>query len=184
MEGLLDIIGIGASAATGGLFGAVVRLLPDIGKGVLGFFQAKADRAHELAMRKLDIEAAREGHEQRIREADTAGNWEVAGKTLDAYREALASQGQITGVRFIDALNQSVRPVVTYYFLALYGLTKFVGFGYAWLVEKATIKAAWPILWSPADSTMLFAILGFWFVDRQLGKEKTAKLQPWTSSRS
>lgn len=184
MEGLLDVIGFGASAATGGLFGALVRLLPEAGKGIMGFFQAKADRAHELSMRKLDIEAAREGHEQRIREADTAGNWEVAGKTLDAYREALASQGRMSGVPFIDALNQSVRPVVTYYFLALYALTKFVGFGYAWWVEKAALKDAWPILWSPADSTMLFAILGFWFVDRQLGKSQATRLQPWTSSRS
>lgn len=184
METVLNILGVGASAATGGLFGALVRLLPEAGKGIIGFFQAKADRAHELAMRKLDIEAAREGHEQRIREADNAGNWEVASKTLDAYRTALEAQGRPSGVPFIDAMNQSVRPVVTYYFLALYALTKFVGFYYAWAVEKSSLKDAWPILWSPADSTMLFAILGFWFVDRQLGKSQATRFQPWTSSRS
>ena len=179
MEDLVGLLGTGAAAAIGGPIGAAIRLLPALFSGIGKMLTAKADRAHEIAMRKLDAEIAAKGHEQRIRETDAAGNWEIQGKTLDAYREALAAQGKPSGVAWVDAMNQSVRPVTTYYFLALYAATKLIGFVYAWLHDGAKLPQAMAILWGPADTAMLFGILGFWFVDRQLGKAP----QAWNSYR-
>lgn len=177
---VLDLISGGAAAAIGGPVGALLRLLPAAGSAVMGHFRAKADRAHEIEMLKLQADIAKQGAEQRLREQDNVGYWDTAGKTLEAYQIALKGQSQITGVRWVDGMNQSVRPVVTYWFLFLYSVAKVAGFLYAWLHEGAKLTVAMPILWSQADTAMLFGILGFWFVDRQLGK---AQAQQWNSFR-
>jgi hypothetical protein len=178
---LLDLATSGVAAALGGPVGAAIRLVPALFSGIGKMLTAKADRAHELAMRKLDAEIAQKIGEQKMREVDAVGAWEVQNKTLDVYKEAMAQQARPSGVAWVDGMNQSVRPVTTYYFLALYAITKFTGFFYAWLHEGAKLPEAMSILWSPADTAMLFGILGFWFVDRQLGKTQVPA--GWTSSR-
>lgn len=175
MEWLTDALGIAGSAATGGLVGALLRLIPWGIEKVTGLIQASADRAHELAMRKLDWDIAKEKGEQDIRALDAKGGWEAQSKQMDAWVEALKGQAQLTGVKFIDAVNQSVRPFATYYFLALYGFSKLAMFGIAAFSEEIGAKNALAILWTPADMQMLCGILGFWFVDRQLGKVAGAK---------
>lgn len=170
MEWLTSLLGGAASAATGGLFGAAVRLLPAAGAGIARIFTAAADRKHELAMRELDWKIAQQQGEQKIRELDAAGGWETAGKTLDAMREALRGQEAPSGVAWADAMSKAVRPITTFYFLAMYGLVKVAMFTLAMMDETVTTSAALPILWGAADSQMFFGILGFWFVDRQLGK--------------
>src|SRR3990167_2927739 len=166
MDGLISIFEAGASAATGGLIGALIRFVPEL----LKIWTAKADRAHEIAMRKLDKEISESGAEQRIRQADVEGAWAAESKQIDALREALAQQGKITGIRFIDAMNQSVRPVITYWLLGLYSVMKFVMFAVAQSDPNVGPANALPILWGYADTQMLFGIISFWFVDRQLGK--------------
>ncbi|MES6494306.1 hypothetical protein U6K29_12305, partial [Cutibacterium acnes] len=47
--------------------------------------------------------------------ADAA--WNVG--ALETLREAVAAQGQRSGARWADALSSSVRPVITYWFMAL-----------------------------------------------------------------
>lgn len=183
MEDLMSVLGLGASFATGGvgaLAGAVVRLLPAAGTAVMSYFREKADRAHEYKMRELDRQIAKDGSEQRIREADVAGHWEAEGRLLDAYKTALEGQAKPSGIAWVDALNSFVRPGAAYYFLALYGLGKGLKVVYAWS-EKASLKVMSELIWTPTDEAMLGAILGFYFVDRQLGKQKAAF--GWTSSR-
>lgn len=166
MEWLATILGFGASAASGGLVGALVRFIPE----VIGVFKAKADRAHEIAMRRLDWEIAKSGSEQRIREADAAGYWDAEGKQLEALREALTQQGKLTGIGWVDAMSQTVRPVFTYWMMILYSVMKFVMFGVAAADPNVGAVNALPILWGYADNQMFFGIVGFWFVNRELGK--------------
>jgi hypothetical protein len=56
--------------------------------------------------------------------ADAA--WNVG--AIDALREAVRTQGEKTGVRWADALSISVRPVITYWFMALYCAAKTAAF--------------------------------------------------------
>jgi hypothetical protein len=183
---MLDILGtaagLGAGFATGGigaLVGAVIRLIPALGSGVMEFFKQRADRKHELQMRELDAKIAREGSEQRIREADVAGRWEVEGKLQDAYKSALEVAAKPSGVKWVDALNAFVRPATAYYLLALYGIGKGLKIGYAW-TNKASLDVLANIVWTPTDEAMLGGVIGFYFVDRQLGKGKQPQ---WTWSR-
>ena len=56
MEFLGDVAGLAFNALSGGLLGGLLRLAPEI----LRLFRDKADRAHEIAMSRLNIEAVRE----------------------------------------------------------------------------------------------------------------------------
>ena len=181
MDGL-DILGGVASAATGGLAGAVIRLLPALFGGVAKMFTAAGDRKHELEMRRLDWEIAKSSGEQRIREIDQTGIQAQATAMMDAYKAALEAQGRPTGIPWVDALNTFVRPFTAYYFLSLYGIAKVCLIVYAWAVKKVDLAALSKVIWTPDDSAMFGAVMGFYFVDRQLGKSE-AKANPWNSVR-
>lgn len=161
METVGDILGFFASAASGGLIGGLLRLVPEAMK----MTQAARDRRLELEIRKLDLQAAREGAEQKIRELEAAGAMAQFQAQFDALREAIRSQGQLTGDRRTDAYNARVRPNLTYILTGLYGLTKLVSALVA-LNVGAGANTALLILWTPADTQMLFGVYAFWFVGR------------------
>lgn len=168
MDILGSLLDFGSAAASGGLIGAALRLVPALFAGVGKIITAKADRAHEIAMRELDWKIAKDGGEQRIREADTAGYWQATSDQMQAWREALIAQGRPSGIKWVDAANSFVRPGVTYYFAALYGIVKLVGFVAALFSNTTDLLTALTFLWGPQDTQMFFGILGFWFVNREL----------------
>lgn len=161
MSVLGTIVDMGSSIATGGLVGGILRLAPE----VLKLFTSASDRAHELAMREMDIRAAKEVGEQRLREMDTAGGYAVEGQRLEALREAVKAQGRKTGIWIADALSALVRPVVTYYFCLLYGAAKAAIF-IAAMSNGVAVTDAILMVWTEADAAQFFGILGFWFVGR------------------
>lgn len=149
------------------LGGGLVRLLPEI----FGFLNKKTDNAHELAMmdKQLALEQVRGANRQAEVELQTTSEQIV--HMLDAQAEALKSQMQVTGIRFVDALNFLVRPLTTYYVLALYGLAKVAMFALA--VQSGV--SGWEAvlrLYDEDDKAILSGILGFWFVGRCFEKRK------------
>jgi hypothetical protein len=100
----------------GGLLGGAFRLAPEI----LKWLDRKGERSHELAMQDKALEFEKLRGAQRMAEigagADAA--WNVG--AIETLREAVAAQGQRSRVRWADALSVSVRPVITYWFMALY----------------------------------------------------------------
>jgi len=84
---------------------------------------------------------------------------------IEALKEAVAAQGQRSGVRWVDALSTSVRPVITYLLVSMYCTVKvstFVGSVYAGAGFGAALLAAW----TEADQALLAGILNFWFLSR------------------
>ncbi len=125
----------------------------------------KTDNAHELAMmdKQFALEQMKGANQMAATEMQT--NAEQMVHMLDAQAEALKAQMQITGIKFVDALNFLVRPITTYYMLVLYGLAKAAMFVLA--VQNGI--AGWEAiskLYTPDDAGMLSGILGFWFVGR------------------
>lgn len=147
----------------GGGLGGVLRFVPEIFK----LFTDKRDRDHEYRMTQLQLEIDKARAAQAIDLVHAQG--EVAQQTgeLQAYIEAIKGQGKMSGVPWVDAMNQSVRPVVTYWFMFLFTVYK-----------TATIIAAinaWTTLddfllklWTAQDAGIFAMILGFWFVDRSI----------------
>jgi hypothetical protein len=120
----------------GGLLGGAFRLAPEI----LKWLDRKGERSHELAMQDKALE-------------------------FETLREAVRTQGEKTGVRWADALSSSVRPVITYWFMALYCAAKMAAFAAAvtagtdW--DMAILRA-----WTEADQALWAGVLNFWFLGR------------------
>lgn len=160
-----------------GLGGGLLRLLPEL----IGLWNKRTDNSHELAMmgKQIELETlqaaqrraqAEQAHGFVMDEASLKGSIEMGLRSLDANREALVGQMQLTKIWWVDALNMLVRPLTTYFFLGAYGI-----------VKTATIAVAlrttdpWVSIiqcWTPEDVAILFAILGFWFVGRTFEKKQ------------
>ena len=145
----------------GGLLGGAFRLAPEI----LKWLDRKGERGHELAMQDKALEFEKIRGAQRMSEigagADAA--WNVG--AIETLREAVRTQGQKTGVRWADALSSSVRPVITYWFMALYCAAKT-----ATVAAAVTGGAGWGVAilyaWTEADQALWAGVLNFWFLGR------------------
>ena len=145
----------------GGLLGGAFRLAPEI----LKWLDRNGERSHELSMQDKALEFEKLRGAQRMGEivasADAAWNTGV----IEALRDAVRSQGEKTGVAWADALSSSVRPIITYWFMALYCAAKTAAF-----VAAVTAGADWgaAILhaWTEADQALWAGVLNFWFLGR------------------
>lgn len=145
----------------GGLLGGAFRLAPEI----LKWLDRKGERSHELAMQDKALEFEKIRGAQRMSEigagADAA--WNVG--AIETLREAVRTQGEKTGVRWADALSSSVRPVITYWFMALYCAAKT-----ATVAAAVTGGAGWGVAvlyaWTEADQALWAGVLNFWFLGR------------------
>jgi len=145
----------------GGLLGGAFRLAPEI----LKWIDRKSERGHELAMQDKALEFEKLRGAQRMNEigASAEAAWNTG--AIEALRDAVRTQGEKTGVRWADALSSSVRPVLTYWFMALYCAAKTTAF-----VAAVTAGADWgtAILhaWTEADQALWAGVLNFWFLGR------------------
>ena len=150
----------------GSLIGGGFRLAPEI----LKFFDRKNERAHEVAMLDKQVEADKVRGAQRERELHLEAQITQLSEGLSALREALVGQFQKTGIAFIDALNVSVRPVITYAFFLLYSAVKVATF-----VAVVQAGAGWgeavKAVWTEADMTLWCGILNFYFLGRVFEKQ-------------
>jgi hypothetical protein len=148
------------------LSGGLMRLLPE----VLGLLNKKTDYTHELEMMDKQLEFQKwKGQDERETVA-LQGDISETMALLDAQKEAVKGQMQVTGVRFVDGMNFLVRPLTTYYFLLMYGVFKV-----ATLVTALHQYDAWTAIiccWTADDATMLSGILAFWFVGRVFDKKQ------------
>jgi hypothetical protein len=84
---------------------------------------------------------------------------------IETLREAVRTQGEKSGVRWADALSSSVRPVITYWFMALYCAAKTAAF-----VAAIEGGADWGVAivhaWTEADQALWAGVLNFWFIGR------------------
>ncbi len=122
-----------------GLFGAA---LPK----VFAIFQDKKDKAHELELIRLQIQRDKELGVQNTNAIELQGDAQILVKALDTLK---------TGIRWVDALSGTVKPVVTYLLVLTYVFNKFY-YNYAW---------------TSFDSDLLAIILGFWFGNRMLQRK-------------
>ena len=145
----------------GGLLGGAFRLAPEI----LKWLDRKGERGHELAMQDKALEFEKLRGAQRMDEIGAAadGAWNTG--AIEALKEAVAAQGQRSGIAWADALSASVRPVITYWFMALYCAAKTATFA-----AGVSAGAGWgdAILhaWTDADQALWAGVLNFWFLGR------------------
>ncbi|MDC6176250.1 hypothetical protein V4C85_25060 [Ralstonia solanacearum] len=149
----------------GGLLGGTFRLAPEI----LKWLDRKGERGHELAMQDKALEFEKVRGAQRMAEIGASADAAWNTGAIEALRDSITAQGQTSGVPWADALSITVRPVITYSFMALYCAAKAAVFtgaitaGAGWIT--ATVHA-----WTEADQALWAGVLNFWFLGRTLDK--------------
>jgi len=149
----------------GGGLGAFMRVVPEI----LKIFTAKQDREHEYRMTTLQLDIDKARSEQSIDLVHAQGAVTQAAGEMRAYIEAIKGQSVMSGVPWVDGLNQSVRPVITYWWQLLFTVYKIATI-WAACLSWTNLDDFVGKLWTVQDAGVLAMILGFWFVDRSIRK--------------
>lgn len=158
LDGLITLLG-------GGL-GGVLRLAPE----VLKWIDRKNERQHELSMFDKQLEADRQRADMKLAEVNAAGQFQLDGAGLDALKEAIKGQSQMTGVRWVDALNQLMRPLITLQWVILLYPAVIVA-TYALMLQAGdgALNALLKVF-GPEEKAMVAGIVNFWFLDRVIRK--------------
>ena len=145
----------------GGIMGGVTRLVPE----VMGYFDKKNERKHELAMGEQSLKVAEMQQKGQLALADVNAQSAQFISTMDALKAATEAQAKPTGIKWVDAFSAMIRPGVTVWLFFLYAVYKFVTLAMA-VDTGGELSALVPVLWTADDASMLAAVLTFWFVSR------------------
>lgn len=147
--------------------GGFMRLLPEF----FALINKRTDNQHELAMLDKQAELEKTRASARQEEITTQGNFADMLAVLDAQKEALKGQMQLTNIRIVDALNFLVRPAVTYFIVLMYALAKVAMFAIAMRSGLGGWDAILKV-YDENDRAILAGILAYWFVGRDFSKQK------------
>lgn len=153
-----------------GLSGGLLRLAPEL----LKWLDRKGERAHELAMFDKQVDLTRLQQQGQIQAAQTEADSAMAVAGLTALREAVKAQATPTGIRWIDGLSASVRPVWTYLVLLAWTSVKIID-----VVMAAARDLPWAdiriYVWGPDDAAMIGMLGTYWFLDRTIRHIRNGK---------
>ncbi len=148
----------------GSVLGFSSSFLPEI----LNYFKANQQHKQDLEKMKLQTELMARQSELRLHELDKKADIEET-KGLYEHSKSLSGSGG-----FVDALRGSVRPVVTYLFLALFIATEIVI-----MVKVLESGGDWQeavlLMWTPETQGIFSVILSFWFGSRAVSKYMSKK---------
>lgn len=142
-----------------GLMGFASSCVPEL----LTMWNEKHDRRHELAI--LDRQLLQQKHQREISleaihvESD-----------LRESQALLKHDGLASGVRWIDGLRASVRPMITYAFFCLFALVKSCSLYVLMTHESLTFYEALPEIWDIETHALFSATLAYWFGSRNIAK--------------
>ena len=131
----------------GALLGFIGSAFPDI----LKIWRDSADRKHELAILQMQMEQQKQGHTNRLEEINVQADIAESRALYKTYN---------TGIKWVDALNGTVRPVIAYSFFILYAVVKAMQF---------SADLPW-LLWTAEDQAIFAGIISFYFGQRAMSK--------------
>lgn len=145
----------------GSLLGLVGSAFPEF----LKVYRDQKDRDHELKILDRQIERMRKGHQVRLEEIQYQSDAGIA--------KALYKHARFTGVKWVDALAGTVRPVLTYAFFLLYAVMKYAQWCVAWvMVGQESWAEAILNIWHLEDQALFATVISFWFGQRMIQKAR------------
>ncbi len=140
----------------GSLLGFISATFPDI----LKFLQDKQDRQHELAIMERQLALREKAQSERF---EAIGAWQLSQEMEQLYKTFHS------GIRWVDALNATVRPVLAYAFFLLYACVKL------WQAQVAHMMgldgpAMLAYVWTEDDRAIFAGIISFYFGQRAMRK--------------
>lgn len=140
------------------LLGFVASLFPELIK----LWREGKDRQHELAILDRQMEQQRQGHTQRLEEIRVAGD-------IAESQAVYSFANRPTDVKWVEALQASVRPVITYAFFVVFAAFKIAALR-ALAVDGLELAEALQAIWDSETQALFAAVMGFWFGSRQIQK--------------
>jgi len=161
---MLELLGGGI---LGSVLGGVFRLAPE----VLKYFDKKNERQHELSMfaRQCELETLR--GQQKLAEIGAQREAAVDVGVMDAFNAAINQQAEMVKAAggWAASLSASVRPVMTYYLLVMYGAAKTAAMVLAYYHGQALTEVL-AKSWGTDDMALLTGVINYWMIDRSLAK--------------
>ena len=75
-----------------------------------------------------------------------------------------------TGSPWVEALQASVRPVITYAFFLVFAVVKVSALATLLQTDSVTLAAALQATWDEETQALFAAVMSFWFGSRQINK--------------
>ena len=137
------------------LLGSVIGFGSSFLPKVMDYFQDKSDKAHELEVmtRQAEIQLDKTAIDANIREVETVHEHDAA----------------LDGGSFVNGLRASVRPIITYLFMALFVAVEIATY---YLLIKSGVAPGEALVaaWNEQIMALWASILAFWFGGRQFKK--------------
>lgn len=151
----------------GTLFGGLFRMAPEI----LKWMDRKDERKHELSMfdKQLDADKLKAASAQQL--ADIEANKGIGIAEMQALIEGAKAQSVQTGIKWVDALNSLVRPILTFYWcIALYTGALIAQY-MALISQGQTNTSAILSIFGPQEKAIVASMMSYWFLDRTLRRK-------------
>jgi len=145
------------------LLGSVLGFGTSFLPKVMDFFQDKQDKKHELAIMEVQIRQQKEVAVQQLEMV----NVEADIREIEAIQKSV----QNTGVRWIDGLRGSVRPVITYCFFALFIFVEISAYVSLTASGISSLQAV-QLVWSDEVMCLFAAVISFWFGGRAINRSR------------
>ena len=154
---------------SGGLFGGVIGGLFRLAPEVLKYFDKKSEREHELAMFNRQCELEQIRGQQKLAEIGANREAAIDVGVMDAFQAAINQQTEMVKAAggLAAKLSASVRPVVTYWIMALWS---FIHLWFAWQAHRAGAppEVVFKTMMTVDFCALVSGTINYWFLDRTL----------------
>ena len=145
------------------LFGSLLGFRTSFLPKVMDYFQDRSDKKHELAVMEVQIRQQKELASQKL---------EMVNVEADIREvEALQKSMQPTGVKWVDGLRGSVRPVITYAFFLLFVFVEVSAY-LSLTAQGVSGLDAVDAVWDEDTKALFAAVIAFWFGGRAIARGK------------
>lgn len=142
----------------GSLLGFFSSAFPDL----LGIWRDRADRQHELSILDRQVKLQQQGHTQRLEAINLQAD---ISESQALYRH----DSTPSGVKWIDGLRASVRPILTYAFFTVFTTVK-IAILVKLINSNVVLTDALILVWDAETQALFAAVMSFWFGQRALAK--------------
>lgn len=155
----------------GGILGSVLGGLFRLAPEVLKWLDRRNERGHELAMFERQVSLEQTRGAQKLAEIGAQREAVVDSGAMDAFKAAIEQQTEVAKAAggWAAALSATVRPVVTYWVLAIWSFVHlwFAASAYSAGADPKTVFAT---IMSPDFAALVAGTINYWFLDRTLAK--------------
>lgn len=161
---MIEILGGGV---VGSVLGGVFRLVPEFLKA----YDRKNERQHELSMFDRQCKLEEQRGAQKLAEIGATREAAIDTGVVESFKAAIDQQTEMVKAAggWVASLSASVRPVMTYYILALYGAVK-TAVIVSYAQSGMTLVQILPMVWGVDDMALLSGVVNYWILDRTLAK--------------